>query len=156
MILKKPNKKINIPWIPIIGIFLISPLAYMPSLLDSALFIRYTSLSFFLIISLVILKKELIGFKFSFVFIVYLMFYIWSLLSALWAYNSAEAIFESYKILMGLGVFFIVVFLFGNKTYEKILLKTIIICISVYIAFGVVQLLQINYLTAKIFTILYH
>ena len=88
-------------------LFVIISFTYTSFLLDAALVGRYVALSLFLIILLLFQTdsdKSIKG-RIDPVFIIYIVYVIFNFVSAFWALNPGESIFESSKIFLGFIVF---------------------------------------------------
>jgi len=120
---------------------------FLPFFSDSALLGRYVCLTFFLLAGILITLRKTIGsnLRLSPVLLFYAFFILVNFLSAFWAVNPSESIFESSKVFLGFLVFLSSGYLFGKTNNYLPLVKTMIFVNLVYLVIVLVDLQSIGF-----------
>ena len=95
---------------------------------DRSFIPRFTLLSFVLLISWISGVRKFIGPKINFFETAFILFYIWSLVSAFWAIEPSESIYQSQLIFLSLAVFLGIKYLSGKyPEFENLFIKILIL-----------------------------
>lgn len=128
------------------GGLIFSLLFALPSMLDSTNVPRFFILSLVLLLTIVLLKKSnKKSLKISRFLALYILFYLFNLLSSFWSLSASEALFESQKYFIGLCVFaFALYFHNHNNNFERSLFISVGFITIIYSAYALIQLLLLN------------
>ncbi len=115
------KSKVQADYLFWIGI-MVSTLIFSPAMLDLTLIPRFVSLSLFLFASLFLIKKNVkdIKIEFDLILISYVAYCLFNGLSAFWAINKAEALFQSSKTLLAFSVFCFTYLILKQGTFTLI------------------------------------
>ena len=104
-----------------LGIF-VSTLIYSPFILDFTITPRLISISFVLLICLLIIyqTKEVVKIKMDVILIFYLLYSLFCCLSIIWSNTKSESIFEGTKVLTALSVFLLSYYVFKKNKEDSI------------------------------------
>lgn len=131
-----------------IGLILSSCFIYIPQLIDYTLHSRFLflSISLLVVIGFNLYAKQKSSLKVDWLIFIYVAFVAFNFISIFWAINKAEAIFDSFKLVLGLMVFFISFnFLtLNHEKYVQLLTKGIIILASVNLIISTIIIFKID------------
>jgi hypothetical protein len=135
------NRTFSFPVVLLFLVFVLVPVFYMKSLMDSSLHSRFVLLS---VLGLVFFAITKIKLRWTWLDLLILLSYLWTALSITWARNFAEALFQAQKSFLILVVFlWLRHVLLAHKEGESVLYKALLLANIIVLSVAYVQLIKL-------------
>ncbi len=113
-------------------------------MVDTSFLPRFFSLALLLLIVWIFTAGKIKYVQFGFFEIAFVLFYLWNVLSCLWAISPSEAMIQSQLVFLSLALFLVISWFCKNPAFENIFIKThlVILLFSFGLAFYKMSVLE--------------